>query len=240
MRKTINRQFTRVNFKIRVPEVRLIDAAGNMAGVVPTDKARIMARDQGLDLVEISPSAQPPVCRIMDYGKYRYEEQRKERVARKKQHSLALKEIKFHVTVEEHDYQTKLSSIRNFLIKGHKVKIALMFRGRENAHRELGFQVVSRIFKDCQDTGMVDMAPKLIGRGIFGVLAPRGSKAVPAAKPNYSVTGTPHASVVARTGGSPSVPVNAAVPAVSVQNNAAERVVANVSGGEGPEGRQGV
>ena len=146
-----------------------------MLGVIATDKARAMAGQQGLDLVEISPNADPPVCRIMDFGKYRYEEAKKERIARKHQHSLALKEIKFHVTVEEHDYQTKVTSMKKFLTKGHKVKISLFFRGRENVHRELGFRLLERVFKDCGDVGVLEMAPRLIGRGIFGVLAPRGS-----------------------------------------------------------------
>jgi translation initiation factor IF-3 len=165
-----------VNYRIRVPQVRCLDVDGNMLGVIPTDRARALAGQQGLDLVEISPNADPPVCRIMDFGKYRYEETKKERMARKHQHSLALKEIKFHVTVEEHDYQTKLNSMKKFLAKGHKVKISLFFRGRENVHRELGFRLLERVFKDSGDIGAVEMAPKLIGRGVFGVLAPRNTK----------------------------------------------------------------
>lgn len=172
-----------MNYRIRVPQVRCLDADGNMLGVIPTDKARAMAGQQGLDLVEISPNADPPVCRIMDFGKYRYEEAKKERMARKHQHSLALKEIKFHVTVEEHDYQTKLNSMKKFLTKGHKVKISLFFRGRENVHRELGFRLLERVFKDCGDVGAVEMAPKLIGRGIFGVLTPRSAKTSKPAAP---------------------------------------------------------
>ena len=170
------RSFIRVNYRIRVPQVRCLDSNGNMLGVIATDKARTMAVQQGLDLVEISPNADPPVCQIMDFGKYRYEEAKKERVARKNQHSLAIKEVKFHVTVEEHDYQTKLTSMHKFLAKGHKVKISLFFRGRENVHRELGFRLLERVFKDSGDVGIVEMAPKLIGRGVFGVIAPRGTK----------------------------------------------------------------
>jgi translation initiation factor IF-3 len=178
-----------VNYRIRVPQVRCLDADGNMLGVIPTDKARTMASQQGLDLVEISPNADPPVCRIMDFGKYRYEEAKKERIARKNQHSLALKEVKFHVTVEEHDYQTKINNMKKFLTKGHKVKISLFFRGRENVHRELGFRLFERVFKDCSDVGAIELAPKLIGRGIFGVLTPRPSTkagvkpAAPAVRP---------------------------------------------------------
>lgn len=173
-----------MNYRIRVPQVRCLDADGNMLGVIATDKARAMAGQQGLDLVEISPNADPPVCRIMDFGKYRYEEAKKERQARKHQHSLALKEVKFHVTVEEHDYQTKVNNMKKFLTKGHKVKISLFFRGRENVHRELGFRLLERVFKDCGDVGAVELAPKLIGRGIFGVIAPRaGAKTSKPAAP---------------------------------------------------------
>lgn len=161
---------------------------------MPTDKARAMAGQQGLDLVEISPNADPPVCQIMDFGKYRYEETKKERLARKKQHSLALKEVKFHVTVEEHDYQTKVNSLKKFLEKGHKVKISLFFRGRENVHRELGFRLLERVFKDSGDVGAVEMAPKLIGRGVFGVLTPKSAK--PAGKPASSSAPRPQAPVV--------------------------------------------
>ena len=147
-----------------------------MVGVIATARARALASQQGLDLVEISPNAKPPVCRIMDFGKYRYDERRKERESRKKQHVLSLKEIKFHANVEEHDYQTKLNNIRKFLVKGHKVKVSLYFRGRENAHRELGFELVERVLRDCQDVGSIDMAPKLLGRGVLAILSPQGAK----------------------------------------------------------------
>lgn len=147
-----------------------------MLGVLPTAQALALAVGQGLDLVEISPGAVPPVCRIMDFGKYRYEEKRKEREARKRQHSLALKEIKFHANVEEHDYRTKVNSVRKFLAKGHKVKISLFFRGRENVHPELGYQLLKRVVKDCEDIGAIDTPPKQIGRGIFGILSQRSLK----------------------------------------------------------------
>ena len=156
--------------------MRCIDADGKMLGVIPTQQAKGLASQCQLDLVEVSPNADPPVCRIMDYGKYRYEEQRKERLAKKRQHNLSLKEIKFHANVEEHDYQTKLGHIREFLGKGHKVKISLFFRGRENAHRDLGFQVIERVTKDCEPIATVESRPRLIGRGIFGVLSPIAPK----------------------------------------------------------------
>ncbi len=175
-RRRVIRSFIRTNHRIRVPTVRCIDADGKMLGVIPTQQAKGLASQCQLDLVEVSPNADPPVCRIMDYGKYRYEEQRKERLAKKRQHNLSLKEIKFHANVEEHDYQTKLSHIREFLGKGHKVKISLFFRGRENAHRDLGFQVIERVTKDCEPIATVESRPRLIGRGIFGVLSPIAPK----------------------------------------------------------------
>ncbi len=203
-----------------MPQVRCLDVDGNMVGVIPTDKARQMAGQQGLDLVEISPNADPPVCRIMDFGKFRYEEAKKDRIARKHQHSLALKEVKFHVTVEEHDYQTKINNMKKFLAKGHKVKISLFFRGRENVHRELGFRLFERVFKDCSDVAAIELAPKLIGRGIFGVLTPRSSKASPKpASPQPSRPPEPAVKPAAAASVQPVQPVQppAAVAAVAPQ-----------------------
>ena len=146
---------------------------GDMKGVVPTRDAMNLARDLELDLVEISPNADPPVCKIMDFGKYRYDESMREKKARKNQKRTQVKELKFHTTVEEHDYQTKLKNIQTFLGKGYKVKITLRFRGRENAHRELGFDVLKRVVTDCTDLCVVEMAPKLVGRSAMGMLAPK-------------------------------------------------------------------
>ena len=179
-----------------MPQVRCVNEDGSMIGIIPIERARALAREQGRDLVEISPRADPPVCRIMDFGKFRYEEQRKERIAHKRQHSLALKEIKFHANVEEHDYQTKLASIKKFLEKGHKVKLSLFFRGRENIHHDLGFHVITRVLKDCDDCGQPDMTPKLLGRSIIAVLSPRtaksasGSNKPAAARPRPPVPAT--------------------------------------------------
>jgi translation initiation factor IF-3 len=152
-----------------------------MLGVIPTRDALRLAQDQGLDLVEIAPNAEPPVCRVMDFGKYRYEESLKNRKARQQSaaHSKSVKEMKFHANVEEHDYQTKVRHVREFLQDGHKVKLTLQFRGRENAHRELGMQLVSRVLKDCEDVGAVEMAPKMIGRLIVAMLGVRTGKAQP-------------------------------------------------------------
>lgn len=159
-----------------MPEIRCIDADGTMIGVIRTSEAQKNAQAQGLDLVEVSPTAKPPVCRIMDYGKYRYDLNRKQKAARKQSHAHALKEIKFHSNVEEHDYQFKRNRIVQFLEKGHKVKVSLMFRGRENAHRELGFALIERVIKDCADLSSVDMQPRLMGRHIVSMLSPAADK----------------------------------------------------------------
>lgn len=146
-------------------------------GVLQTRDAIKMAIEQGLDLVEISPNANPPVCKIMDFGKYMYEADKKERDARKKQQgSQVVKEMKFHANVAEHDYQTKLNRIRGFLVKGNKVKVVLTFRGRENAHKDLGFEVVNRVLKDCQDICVIDMAPRMMGRSIIAMIGGKSAK----------------------------------------------------------------
>jgi len=147
-----------------------------MLGIIETSRARALATERGLDLVEISPKADPPVCRIMDFGKFRYEEGRKERLARKRQQSHAVKEVKFRPNVGEHDYQTKVNHLRDFLSKGHKVKLTLMFRGREHAHRDLGFQLLERVIKDAADISAVDMAPRMMGRSAVAMLSSRAAK----------------------------------------------------------------
>ena len=156
--------------------MRCIAADGSMLGVVATVEARQSAREQGLDLVEISPNASPPVCRIMDFGKFLYEQKRKDKQARKHQLAASMKEMKFHANVGDHDYQTKVEHMRDFLAKGHKVKGSLFFRGRENAHRELGFAVMQRVLKDCLDVCVIDMAPKLVGNSIVMIIGPKASR----------------------------------------------------------------
>ena len=175
-REVAIRSFIRTNHKIRVSQVRCIDADGTMMGVMETRDARALADKRGLDLVEVSPNADPPVCRVMDFGKFRYDESRKRKQARKHAHSHVVKEIKFHANVAEHDYQTKANHVREFLAKGHKVKISLTFRGRENAHRELGFALIERVLKDCEDVSHVDMAPRMMGRSIVAILGVRATK----------------------------------------------------------------
>jgi len=156
--------------------VRCINAEGAMLGVIPTRDALKMATEQGLDLVEVSPNAAPPVCRIMDFGRFRYDESIKEKEARKKAHKQILKEVKFHANVGEHDFHYKIEHIRDFLGKGHKVKVSLQFRGRENAHRELGFQVITRVVKECLELCAVELEPRLMGNTIVTMFNPKPAK----------------------------------------------------------------
>ncbi len=141
-----------------------------------TGDALRRAQDYGLDLVEVSPTAKPPVCRIMDYGKYKYEQEKRQKEAKKKQVQTKLKEVKFHVNVEQHDYDTKMRNLIKFIEHGDRVKVSLMFRGRENAHRELGFEVIQRVIKDTVDITSVDQAPRLQGRFVTAILVPKKKK----------------------------------------------------------------
>ena len=169
--------FTRVNFKIRAPQVRVLDSNGNMVGVMSTGQAQRMADSQGLDLVEITPNATPPVCKIMDYGKFRYEESIKAKKARKSQKTQQVKEVKFHPGTDVADYTHKLKQIRGFLADGNKVKLTLQFRGRENAHKELGESMIERVLQDLAGECTVEQAPKTLGRVHSGLIGPfRGKK----------------------------------------------------------------
>ena len=162
-----------MNEDIRVREVRLIDATGQNVGVVLTADALVKATEAGLDLVEISPDANPPVAKILDYGKYKYQEQKKAAEARKKQKIVEIKEIKMRPSIDDHDYDVKMRSIKRFFDEGDKVKVTLRFRGREMAHQELGVKLLDRV-KD--ETGMiakVEAEPRLEGRQMTMVLAPR-------------------------------------------------------------------
>ena len=152
--------------------MRLLDEAGNQLGIVPTYDALTKARQANLDLVEIAPTAQPPVCRIMDFGKYKFELAKKEKEARKHGSGQRIKEVKFHSNVEDHDYQTKLRHIREFIAEGHRVKASLMFRGREQAHKELGHQLMHRVMKDVEDVARVERSPEEMGRFIFMMITP--------------------------------------------------------------------
>ena len=164
-------QFIRVNQKIRAREVRVIDPEGKQLGVLPTSQALGAAQQFGMDLVEISPNATPPVCKIVEYGKYKYEQEKKERESRKHQHAGKVKEIKLRLNIDDHDYNTKLNHMREFLADGMKVKVSLFFRGRENAHPELGQQLMQRVIQDLEGTGHAEVPPRQMGKSIHMMLA---------------------------------------------------------------------
>jgi translation initiation factor IF-3 len=163
----------RVNQEIRVRDVQLIDHEGSNRGVTPTHEAIALAQAAGLDLVEISPNAVPPVCKILDYGKYKYQAQKKAAEARKKQKTVEVKEIKLRPGIDTHDYQVKMRSIRRFFEEGDKVKITLRFRGREMAHQDLGYKLLDRLKVDVSGVARVALEPLSEGRQIVMILAPR-------------------------------------------------------------------
>ncbi|MBL8254960.1 MAG: translation initiation factor IF-3 [Candidatus Competibacter sp.] len=162
----------RLNDEITGREVRLIDQDGEQAGIVPLVQAKRLAEEAELDLVEISPNAKPPVCRIMDYGKYRFEQAKKQQEARKKQKQIQVKEIKFRPGTDEGDYQVKLRNLIRFLNEGDKAKVTLRFRGREMAHQDLGSQLLKRVEDDLAPYGAVEQRPRLEGRQMVMTIAP--------------------------------------------------------------------
>jgi len=162
-----------INSDIAAASIRLIGAEGENVGVVSIDEAMQMAENVGLDLVEISPDADPPVCKILDYGKFKYEAQKKKSEARKKQKTIDVKEIKMRPGIEEHDYQVKMRAMNRFLDSGDKVKVTLRFRGREMVHQELGAKVLERVQDDLEEQAKVEQFPKMEGRQMTMVLAPR-------------------------------------------------------------------
>ncbi|MFZ9226111.1 MAG: translation initiation factor IF-3 [Actinobacteria bacterium] len=174
----------RINDRIRVPEVRLIGAGGEQVGVVAIDIALRLAEEAGYDLVEIAPDAQPPVCKIMDFGKYKYEIAQKAREARQNQTHIVVKEIRLGLKIENHDYETKKNHIEKFLLGGDKVKVTVQFKGREQTRPEIGFRLLQRLAEDVAGTGFVEFAPKREGRSMTMVLGPlkKKSEAVAEAK----------------------------------------------------------
>jgi translation initiation factor IF-3 len=163
----------RINDRIRATEIRLIGADGENVGVVTPARAMAMAEEAGLDLVEISPNAEPPVCKIMDFGKFKYEQQKREAEARKKQKIIEIKEIKFRPGTDTHDYDVKMRSVLKFLDEGDKVKVTLRFRGREMAHQELGLELLNRVAADVGEAGKVESMPRLEGRQMVMMIGPR-------------------------------------------------------------------
>jgi translation initiation factor IF-3 len=167
------REGPRINEEIGVPQVRLVDERGNMVGVVGRNEALAKAMDAGLDLVEVSPNADPPVVKILDFGKYKYEEQKKKNEARKKQKIIEIKEIKLRPSIDDHDYDVKMRSMHKFIGEGDKVKVTMRFRGRELAHQELGMDVLIRVRGDLEEIAKVEQMPRMEGRQMTMVISPK-------------------------------------------------------------------
>lgn len=164
---------TRVNRDITAPSIRLVDQEGTMLGIVALEQGLETARKAGLDLVEVSPNAEPPVCKILDYGKFKYQAQKKAHDARKKQKSIQVKEIKMRPNIGEHDYLIKRKNIEKFLEGGDKVKVTIRFRGREAAHSEIGFELLRRIQEETEELAKTELEPRKEGRQMLMVLAPK-------------------------------------------------------------------
>lgn len=173
MNQPPSREGPRINEDIEAEQVRVVDADGEMVGVIATADGIEMAYDVGLDLVEVSPNADPPVCKILDYGKYKYETQKKANEARKKQKVIEIKEIKMRPGIDEHDYQVKMRSVRRFLGDGDKVKMTVRFRGREMAHQEFGMKVLDRVREELTEDAKVELYPRMEGRMMTMVIAPK-------------------------------------------------------------------
>lgn len=166
----------RINDTITSRRVRVVGADGEALGIISIDEAKRLAYDNDLDLVEISPNADPPVCKVMDYGKFQFEQNKKQQVAKKKQKQIQVKEIKFRPGTEEGDYRVKLKNLTKFLEEGNKTKITLRFRGREMAHKELGMDLLKRIEKDLEELALVEQFPKMEGRQMVMVMGPKKKK----------------------------------------------------------------
>lgn len=162
-----------VNWQIRAPEVRVIGHDGKQSGILPLKEAMKLAEEQGLDLVEVAPQATPPVCRIMNYGKYKYQQSKKIQEAKKHQTVIQVKEVKIRPRTEEHDLQFKLRHAKRFLSEGNKVKVSMLFRGREIAHPEMGRELLDRIIAELKDLMVIEQAPRLEGRNMVMLLAPK-------------------------------------------------------------------
>ena len=172
----ISKERSRVNEQIRISPVRLIQDDGEQIGIVSMDEARERAAERGMDLVEVAPEARPPVVKMMDYGKYRYEAARAARESRKKQHVIQVKEVKFRPGIEDHDYKFKLRHARRFLEEGNKVKLTMMFRGRQVTHPEIGREVLIRVAGDLEDLGKLETSPSMEGRLMSMIVAPLHTK----------------------------------------------------------------
>ncbi len=200
---TVKQPEVRVNERIRVPQVRVIGEDGSQVGVLPVREALALAQSRGLDLVEVAATSRPPVCRIMDYGKFKYEQNRRARKAKKKQHQMQLKEVKMRPKIEGHDYEFKIQHAREFLSERDKVKLTVTFRGREIAHQDLGHKIIQRAIADLAELATVESPPRSEGRTLTAVLMPRpartGGKAEEPAKPAAAKPAAPKAPAPAET-----------------------------------------
>jgi len=172
-KKRLQRDLPQINANIRFPKLRVIDADGGQVGIVSKDEALELAEEKGLDLVLVSDTADPPVCRIMDYGKYKFEQEKKAREAKKKQHTSDVKEVKMRYKIDEHDYQVRVRSAERFLKSGDKVKATITFKGREIQHAHLAEELLSRMANDLQEIAEVQQAPKKEGRNMMMMLSPK-------------------------------------------------------------------
>ena len=175
----IRNQKARINRRIRVPQVRLIDENGEQVGVISTNEALMMAEDRGLDLVEVAPNSDPPVCRLMDYGKFLYEQNKKAREARKNQKVVEVKEVQIRPSTDNHDIDVKSNRAREFLSEGHKVKFNMRFRGRQLAHQDIGVKMLEDIAEKMRDVAVVEVRPTSEGRTITMIVAPQPNKQAP-------------------------------------------------------------
>ena len=182
-RRPPERDQTRINERIRVPEVRLIGEDGKQIGVIKTDQALKYAQERDLDLVEVAPDSRPPVCRVLDYSKYKYEQEQKAKAARRHQKQITIREIKLRPKIAQKDYETKKGHVERFLRGQDKVKITIMFRGRETTHPERGEQLLMRLAQDVGEIGTIEQRPNLDGRNMTMVLAPVKPKETPEEKP---------------------------------------------------------
>ena len=173
---TISKKDLYINGEIREKEIRVIDADGSQLGIMPTRQALQIAAEKGLDLVDIAPQASPNVCRIMDYGKYRYEQAKREKEAKKNQHTVEIKEIRLSLNIDTHDFETKVNHAKRFLESGNKVKVSIRFRGRQMAHPENGLVTMSKFSEACQEFSSVEKPAKLEGRSMLMFLAPKTKK----------------------------------------------------------------
>lgn len=174
-RKTV-RIDNKINAQITAPKVRIVGPDGEQLGIVSIQEARDRSREFGLDLVEVAPKATPPVCKIMDYGKFRYQQQKRAHEAKKKQTVIQVKEVKVRPKIDEHDYQFKLQHVKRFLQGGDKAKVSVFFRGREIVHRDLGRKILDRFIEDVGELGEVENMPRMEGKSMTMILAPSGQK----------------------------------------------------------------